>query len=424
MSILIIILSALLFIALYSGIEIAYLSSNKFKIELDNKQGKLSARIISFFVKSPSKFICTVLVGMNVALVIYGTFMSELLKPRVEHLLPLAYQQEYWILIIETIITTVFLLLTGEFLPKVLFNINPNQTISFFSYFILVSYIVLFPVVWLILTITHFLLRLFFKIDFAEDAPTFGRVDLDHYIEDISSKMSHKSEMKKEIKMFQNALDFDALKIRQCMIPRTEFISIDVTKPVNDLRQMFINTGLSKILIYREISDNIIGFVHSYEMFKKPQDIQSIVLPVSVFPETLPAKDLLTHFTENHRSIALVVDEFGVTSGMVTIEDIIEEIFGEIDDEHDIEELIEGRIGENEYIFSGRLEVEYLNSKYNLDMPETGDYKTLAGFIFHHHENVPEPKEEINISPFLITIQLIRHNRIEQVKLRVIKQVD
>lgn len=417
-----IIFSSLVFIALYSGIEIAYLSSNKFKIELDNKQGKLSARILAYFVKSPSKFICTALVGLNVALVVYGTFMSELLRPYVHSYLPYSYQTEYWTLIAETILTTIFLLLTGEFLPKVLFSINPNQTISFFSFFILLSYVVLFPVVWLILAITHFVLRLFFKIDFSEDEPTFGRVDLDHYIEDISSKMSHKSELKKEIKMFQNALDFDALKIRQCMIPRTEFISIDIKRPVNELRQMFIRTGLSKILVYRDNPDNITGFVHSYEMFKKPTDIQSIVLPASVFPETLPAKDLLTHFTENHRSIALVVDEFGVISGMVTIEDIIEEIFGEIDDEHDIEELIEGRIGDNEYIFSGRLEVEYLNSKYNLALPETGDYKTLAGFIFHHHQNVPEPKEEINISPFLITIQLMKNNRIEQVKLRLIKQ--
>jgi putative hemolysin len=421
MDYLIVIFSSLLFIAFYSGIEIAYLSSNKFQIELDNKQGKLNARILAFFVKSPSKFICTVLVGLNVALVIYATYMAQILKPQIESLLPVAYQTEFWVLIIETIITTIFLLLTGEFLPKILFSINPNQTLGFFSVLILISYVLLFPVVWLILQITHFLLGKLFKIDFSEETPEFGRIDLDNYISEINTKMSHKSELKSEIKMFQNALDFDALKIRECMIPRTEIISIDAEAAIDDLKKMFSTTGVSKILVYRQSKDNIIGFVHSSEMFKNPSTIQSMILPVSVFPETLPAKDLLTHFTEIHRSVALVVDEFGNTSGIVTVEDIMEEIFGEIDDEHDIEDLVEGKISESEFIFSGRLEVDYLNAKYHLGIPDQDSYKTLAGFIFHHHESIPEPKEEITISPFLITVQSMHGNKIEQVRLKVLK---
>ncbi len=411
-----------MFVAFYSGIEIAYLSSNKFKIELDNKQGQISARIITYFVKSPSKFIATILVGLNVSLVIYGTYMSTLLSPYIHDLLPVQYAHEIWILIIETFVTTFFLLMAGEFLPKVLFSINPTQTLTFFSVIILLSYIILFPGVWIILKLTHFLLKNVFKIDFTEDAPTFGRIDLDNFISDINSKMSSKSELKKEIKMFQKALDFESLKVRQCMVPRTELVSLNADERIETLRKKFIETGLSKILIYRENADNIVGFVHSYEMFKHPADIQSILLPVSVFPETAATKDLLTHFTENHRSVALVVDEFGLTSGMVTVEDIIEEIFGEIDDEHDIEELVEGKIGNNEFIFSGRLEIDYINNKYHLNIPESEEYTTLAGYIFHHHENIPTVKEEILISPFIITVQAVAGNRIEQVKVRVIKE--
>lgn len=417
----IIIFTTILFIAFYSGIEIAYLSSNKFQIELDNKQGKLSARILAFFVKSPSKFICTVLIGMNVALVIYGTYMSQLLRPQIESLLPFNYQTEFSLLIIETIITTIFLLITGEFLPKILFSINPNQTLSFFSVLIWVSYIILYPAVWLILHITHFVLKLFFKIDFSEEAPEFGRIDLDNYISEINKKMSSKSELKTEIKMFQNALDFEALKIRQCMIPRTEIISISEAESIATLKQKFTETGVSKIMVHRQSPDNIVGFVHSSEIFKQPDSIQSMVLPVSVFPETLPAKDLLTHFTESHRSVAVVVDEYGSTSGIVTVEDIMEEIFGEIDDEHDISDLVEGKISDNEFVFSGRLEIDYLNTKYHLNIPYDDNYKSLAGFILHHHQNIPEPKQEITIHPFILTVQTIHENRIEQVKLKVIQ---
>ncbi|MBK7856261.1 MAG: HlyC/CorC family transporter [Bacteroidetes bacterium] len=420
MDYLLVIFSTILFIAFYSGIEIAYLSSNKFQIELDNKQGKLSARILSYFVKSPSKFICTVLVGMNIALVIYGTYMSQLLKPYIQEWLPFNYQSEFPILVIETIITTIFLLIAGEFLPKVLFSINPNQTLNFFSIIIWFSYIFLFPAVWLILQITHFVLKLLFKIDFSEETPEFGRIDLDNYITEIN-KNAGKSELKTEIKMFQNALDFESLKIRQCMIPRTEIISISETESIPVLKKKFTDTGVSKIMVYRQSPDNIIGFVHSSEIFKNPESIQSMVLPVSLFPETLPAKDLLSHFTENHRSVAVVVDEFGSTSGIVTVEDIMEEIFGEINDEHDIEDLVEGKISDNEFIFSGRLEIDYLNTKYHLNLPYNDSYKSLAGFILHQHENIPEPKEEISIPPFIITIQTLHQNRIDQVKMKVIK---
>ncbi len=418
MSIPIIILGALVLIAFFSGIEIAFLSSNKFKIELENKQGAFTAKILNYFVKAPSKFICTALVGINIALVIYGTYMAMLLDPFIRNILPADYHSELLILVLQTIISTFLVLLAGEFFPKILFRINPNEILSFFSIPVFLFYILLYPVVSLILGITHFALRTLFKFDFAEASPSFGRIDLDHYLSNINSKSTENSEINTEIEMFQAALDFSKIKIRSCMIPRMEIIAMNVEESIETLRKKFIETGLSRILIYRDRIDNIIGFVHSYEMFKHPQNIQSIMLPASVFPETMSAQELLSHFTREHRSVAVVVDEHGVTSGMVTVEDVIEEIFGEIQDEHDVQEFVEKKISSNEYIFSGRLEVDYLNEKYNLGIPE-GEYETLAGFIFHYHENIPEVNESITAENFSIKILVVKSNRIEQVKLKV-----
>jgi magnesium and cobalt exporter, CNNM family len=414
----IIILSSMLFIGFFSGIELAFLSANKFKIELENKQGRFTAKILSYFVKAPSKFICTVLVGLNIALVIYGTYMAHLLEPIIYDFLPDRYQSEVLSLILETFISTLFLLVAGEFLPKILFRINPNETLSFFSLPVFAFYILFYPVVVLILGITHFGLRTLFKIDFTENRPLFGRIDLDHYLSNISTKNIENSEINTEIEMFQAALDFSKIKIRNCMIPRMEIVAMNVDAPVETLRNKFIETRLSRILIYRDAIENIIGFVHSYEMFRHPQNIQSIILPVSIFPETMSAQEVLRHFTQEHRSVAVVVDEHGTTSGMITVEDVIEEIFGEIQDEHDVQELIENKISESEYILSGRLEVDYLNEKYNLKIPK-GNYETLAGFIFHYHESIPELNEIITIPPFVIKVLTLKANRIEQVRLRI-----
>ncbi len=401
----------------FSGIEIAFLSSNKFKIELDNKQGRLPARLLSHFVKSPSRFICTILVGINIAIVVYGVTMERILEPLIYSWLPEQYESAGMILLIQTIISTLVILVTGEFIPKVLFRINPNQTLYFFSWVIMLAYVILYPVVYLILSITHLVLRIVFKIKFTEDKPLFGRIDLDQYVEELHSGLTQKNAVNSGIQIFQNALDFNEVIVRECMIPRTEVIAMKSDEPVEALRQKFIETGLSRIMIYNESPDYIIGFTHSSEMFKKPESIRAILLPILIVPETFAARELLTMFTQQHKSVALVVDEYGMTAGIITMEDIMEEIFGEIEDEHDIEDLVEGRIGKNEYVFSGRLEIDYLNNKYNLGIPVTGDYETLAGFIFHHHENIPEPNEQLVIPPFVIKIQAIKGNRIEQVKL-------
>ncbi|MEO8146807.1 MAG: hemolysin family protein [Bacteroidia bacterium] len=415
-----VIITTLLFTAFFAGIEIAFVSSNKFRIELDNAQGVFSARILSYFIKSPSRFIITSLLGVNVALVFYAMNMEELLDPYVHGWLPQRYRYEFTELAIKTILSTFVILIAGEFIPKVLFRINPNQTLNLFAFLIFAFYILVYPVVWLILKLAHLILHSIFKMDFVEDKPAFGRIDLDFYINEINTRQNSKSEINTEIQMFQNALDFDRLKVRECMIPRIEIVAVGIEEPVDELRKLFIQTGLSKILVYRNSIDYIIGFVHSLEMFKKPQNIQSVLLPIAVVPETMPAREMMTLLTQQRKSVAVVVDEHGNTSGMVTIEDIMEEIFGEIDDEHDTEELVEKKINNNEYLFSGRLEIDYINDNYNLEIPE-GEYSTLAGFIIHHHESIPAKNEVVVIPPFSITIEEIKNNRIEQVNFKKVE---
>ncbi len=416
-----IIIFTLLFSAFASGSEIAFISSNKLRIELDRKQGSFSAKIIAGFVKSPSQFIATMLLANNVALVIYGIVFSEQLLSRdvLKSWLPHQLTSEAGLLIIQTLISTLLILVTAEFIPKVLFRLNPNGILNALAVPILLLYYFFYPVVYVVLTITKFVMKKIFRLEFVEEKPLFGRIDLDFYIRELTSKNSQVEEMNSEIRIFQNALDFTEVKVRECMIPRKEIVAISTDEPVEKLRELFIETKLSKILVYRDSIDNIIGFVHSSEMFKLPQEIASVLLPISIVPEVMPANELLTLFTNQHKSIALVVDEFGGTSGMVTIEDVIEEIFGEIQDEHDVPDQFEKQLNENEFIFSGRLEIDVLNKKYNLDIPEHETYETLAGFIFYHHENIPEPHEEIIIPPFNITVMQVKDNRIEQVRLKV-----
>ncbi len=417
-----IILLSLLFSAFASGSEIAFISLNKLRIELDRSQGSIPAKIIWGFVKTPSKFIATMLVANNVALVIYGTIMAQdiLTMELLRSYLPKQLHAEGSLLIIQTITSTLIILVFAEFLPKALFRINPNGILKLLAIPIkLISYL-LAPIVWIVLGIGRFILRRVMGIEITDERPVFGKVDLDFYIKDLTSKNSQVDEMDAEIRIFQNALDFKDVKVRECMIPRKEIIAIDVEESINALRQKFIETELSRIMVYRDNIDNIIGFAHSTEMFRRPDDIKQILLPVSIVPEVMAADELLKQFTNQHRSVAIVVDEFGGTSGLITLEDLIEEIFGEIQDEHDVSEGTEKQINENEFLFSGRLEIDYLNKKYELNFPEHESYETLGGFIFHHHENIPSPGEEIMIPPFAITAVKVKNNKIEQVRLKII----
>ena len=416
-----IILITLLFSAFSSGTEIAFLSANKLRIELDRSQGSFSARILWNFVKSPSRFIASMLIANNIALVIYGIVMSEHLMTRewLRTQLPNQLHGNGMLLVIQTFLSTIIILVAAEFIPKAVFRINPNATLSLLAIPIRMLYYLLSPIVWIIINLSRFFMRVLFRIDFHEERPVFGRVDLDLYIRELTSKNNQVEEMDTEIRIFQNALDFKEVKVRECMIPRNEIVSIDVDQPVSELLRLFVETKLSKILVYRNNIDNIIGFVHSSEMFNHPADITHMLLPVTIVPEVMSANEVLKQFTNMHRSVAVIVDEYGGTAGMVTIEDVIEEIFGEIHDEHDVPEETEKKIGEGEYIFSGRLEINYLNKKYDLNIPEHEDYETLGGFIFQNHESIPETNEEVIIPPFTIVVQKVKHNRIEQVKLKV-----
>jgi CBS domain containing-hemolysin-like protein len=378
-----------------------------------------SARIISDFTKTPSKFIGALLLGNNIALVIYGIAMAKLLEPVIINILPLHLSTEFVILIIQTIIATSIILFIAEFIPKALFRIYPNKILNFFAIPVKLFYLIFYPVIYVFIGFSEFVLKKLFRIKFTYKKYNFSPIDLDEYVKEFIPADDNESELNQEIQMFQNAIDFRNVKLRECMIPRTEIIALNKNESIDVLKQNFIDTGHSKILIYKESVDDIIGYTHSYDMFKNPSSIKSILKSVIIVPETMLANKVLSMMIQQHKSIAVVVDEFGGTSGMITMEDIIEEIFGEIEDEYDVEELIEKQIKNNEYIFSARLEIDYLNEKYKLNLPESDDYETLAGLILHHHENIPENGEQIIIGHFIFNILLASQTRIEQIHLKI-----
>ncbi len=398
--------------AFFSGMEIAFISANKFQIELQNKQGKFWAQIFSYFNKHPSRFISTMLLGNNISLVVYGMMMALLLEPP----MALFIQSGIVVILLQTLLSTMLILITAEFLPKALFRINPGVMLSTFAIPSAIAYIVLYPVVYLTTSLADFILKRLFRVKTVKEDVSFGRVDLDNYLREATFNIREDQEIEHEIEIFQNALSFSEIKVRECMVPRTEIVALEVMSPVEELIGMFVETGLSKIMIYRDTIDHIIGYVHSFEMFKKPNHVREVLLPVINVPETMPAQELLLQFTQQHRSVAVIMDEFGGTSGMITIEDVVEEIFGEIDDEHDVDEMVEKVMDENTWEFSARLEIDYLNKEYGLGLPESDDYSTLGGFITHEHESIPEKNEEIVISPFKFTALQVKNNRIEVVR--------
>ena len=410
---LVIIASCLFFSAFFSGMEIAFVSANKLRIELQKKQGQLSAKIFSYFAKSPGLFIGCMLVGNNVALVIYGIKMAALLDP----VIALYINSELGILLIQTLIATSLVLVTAEFIPKTLFRINPNKILNYLAIPSLIAFGIIYPFAVVVISISEFILKTFLKIEFIKEKPVFGKVDLDHYLNESEQPNSEDEET--EIQIFRNALDFSNIKLRDCMVPRTEIVSLSIDDDINVLKEKFIETGLSKILIYRDDMENIIGYVHSKEIFNKPKSIKNTLLPVSIVPESMTANEMLKLFTKQQRSVALVVDEFGGTSGIVTIEDIVEELFGEIEDEHDKMETTDKKLGDNDFIFSGRAEIDYLNEKYKLQLPESEDYETVSGMITFHHENIPDVNEEIQLENFLFKITKVSETRVELIHMKV-----
>lgn len=410
---LIYVLVAILFSAFFSGMEIAFISANRLKIELEKKQGDFSAKILSGFIQKPASFIGTMLIGNNIALVIYSMAMAMLLEPFI-----LVYtSSEGVLLLVQTLISTIIVLFFAEFLPKALLRINPNFALKFAAIPLKVIYLVLFPLTYVTTLLSNGILKLF-RVDVSQSNLAFSKIDLEHFVLDIQERQEKGEEIEHEIQIFKNALDFTDVKARECMIHRTEIIAMDIDDSIDELKEKFIETELSKILIYRGSIDNIIGYVHSLELFKKPESIKSILLPVSIVPESMPASEILKQFINQRRSMAVVVDEFGGTSGVITTEDIIEEIFGEIEDEHDVEELIELQVDDDTFLFSAKTEIDYINDKYKLNLPESEEYETLGGLIFYKHESIPEKDEIITISNYRFKIEEVSNNKIELIRVQ------
>jgi len=410
----VIIFISLLFTAFFSGAEIAFVSANRLKIELDGKHGSLSGRILTFFVKNTSTLISALLVGNNAALVVYGIFMAKLLDPLIRQV----SSEHAVILISQTVLATIIVLITAEFLPKAFFRINPNRKLKLLAIPLLVVYILLYIPTILTTGFSRLFLRVI-GVDTSFSQQAYTRVDLDHYVRDINEHVSSRSELDNEIQILKNALEFSKVRARDCLIPRTEMEAVSIDEDITELRKKFVETGYSKIIIYRDSIDNVIGYVHVFELFHRPKSIREILLPVFIVPEAILVKELLPQFTKNKRSIAIVVDEFGGTSGMITIEDIIEEIFGEIKDEHDVEERIERKIDTKTFVFSGRLEIDYLNQQYQLNIEESDAYETLAGFVIHKLEDIPAPNTLFETDQHIFTVMEVSEAKIDLVKVRL-----
>lgn len=414
-----VIILCLIFSAFFSGMEIAFVSANKIYLEIEKKQDDFISKILTKLTEKPSKFIAAMLIGNNIALVIYGFFAGDLLMRWFENLgLQLTDLSD---LLLQTVVSTVIVLMTSEFLPKVFFQIYANSFLKFFAVPAYFFYWLFYYISSFIIWISDHLLRLFFKTDGDQITLSFSKVELGNYISEQMNAVQDPETVDSEIQIFQNALEFSGVKARDIMTPRTELIAVDLYSSVADLRQLFIETGYSKILVYLNTLDDIVGYVHSFELFKKPRTIKSIMIPVEFVPETIFIKDVLNLLTKKRKSVAVVLDEYGGTSGIITTEDIVEELFGEIEDEHDSDEtLTETQLDAKNYIFSTRLDVAYLNETYKLTIPESDSYSTLGGFIVDFSKEIPQKGEQITIENYQFTIEAATNKKIELVKLVVL----
>jgi len=418
MNIIFIILLAIILSAFFSGMEIAFVASNRLRIELDRKQGVFGSRIVKVFADNPGQYIATMLIGNNFSLVIYGLVFSKILGSVLTPILG----SDLLVLLINTVLSTAIILLVAEFLPKTIFIISPNFFLKFLSIPTLFFYFLFYPVSKFTLAVSNLFIRVFFRIKPGEKKQenlVFSKVDLDHFVS-LSKQSKEESEPDHhDIRIFQNALDFSNVKLRECMVPRTEIEAVSSDSTIEQLKDKFIETRLSRILIYEETIDNIVGYFELKDIFKNPSEIRSMIRKIAIVPETMPANKLLKLFVEEKKNIALVVDEFGGTSGMVTIEDVLEEIVGDIEDEHDTTDLIEKIVGPNEYILSGRFEIDYLNEKYHLNLPAEDDYETLAGMILFYHGSIPGNNDVIRVRNFVIKVLKASSTRLELVNLKV-----
>lgn len=413
-----IIILCLILSAFFSGMEIAFISSNKIYLEIEKKQDDFTSQILTKLTQNPSKFIATMLVGNNIALVVYGFYMGELIMNWI--VFSGYHFSNFSNLLIQTFVSTFVVLITAEFFPKVFFQIYANSLIKIFAIPAYLFYLIFYSISSFVLWISDFMLIKFFKTKGDEVQLFFSKVELGNYITEQMSGVESHENVDSEIQLFQNALEFSGVKARDIMTPRTEIAAVDIYDSVAKLKEKFVETGYSKILVSQNSLDDIIGYIHSFDLFKKPRTIKSIIIPVEFVPETIFIKDVLQLLTKKRKSVAVVLDEYGGTSGMISIEDIVEELFGEIEDEHDdVEELIEKVIDENTYIFSARLDVEYINETYKLDIPESDSYGTLGGFIVDFTTEIPQQGDKIVIEKFHFTIEETTNTKIELVKMEI-----
>jgi len=413
----VVILISLLFSAFFSGMEIAFLASNRLKVALERNKGTLFGNTIDIFYKRESTFIAFLLLGNNIAIVLFGMYSAALLEPIIHSW---GVHREGVVLLLQTTLSTLLVLITAEFLPKAVVQLNPNRFLRLFTFPMFLIYVLLFIPTQVVMLLSTAVLALL-RVDRSKNVKVFSKIDLENYVQELSERIDEEEDFGNEMQILQNALDFSNIKARDCMIPRTEIIALEVNDDINNLRNLFIEKGLSKIIIYRDTIDNIIGYVHSFEMFKQPMLIRQILIPISFVPSALPGKELLEMFTKKSANISVVVDEYGGTAGIITIEDVIEEIFGEIEDEHDKEDWLEEKINEHEYRFSARADIDYLNEEYDLELPESESYETLGGLILNELESIPEVGETVKLEDHTFIIEQVSDRRIEVVRIHVNK---
>ena len=418
MSIIIYLLITMAFSAFFSGMEIAFVSVDKLRFEMDRKGG-VSSRILSLFFRNPNDFISTMLVGNNIALVIYGILMAQIIG---DNLLAGWITNHFVMVLIQTVISTLIILVTGEFLPKTLFKINPNLVLNVCALPLFICYIILYPISKFSSGVSYLFLRLFgMKVNKEASAKAFGKVDLDYFVQSSIDNAESEETLDTEVKIFQNALDFSTVKIRDCIVPRTEVVAVALDTSLEELKNRFVESGISKIIVYDGNIDNVVGYIHSSEMFRNPKDWRDHVKEVPIVPETMAAHKLMKLFMQHKKTIAVVVDEFGGTSGIVSLEDLVEEIFGDIEDEHDNTSYICKQIGEHEYVLSARLEIEKVNETFDLDLPESDDYLTVGGLILNQYQSFPKLHELVSVGKYQFKIIKVTATKIELVRLKVME---
>ena len=396
------------------------MSANKLQIELQNKQGLLSGKILSRFLQKPGEFIGTTLIGNTISLVVYGIFMANLLEPMIRGWLPQDVDNQASVLIIQTIISTIIVLITAEFVPKSIFILDPNRMLSAMSIPFQFIYYLMFPVVWFVVGLSRLFITKILGLEYSEDKPVFKVTDLNSFIQNNLHQGKQDGQVEIDTKIFDNAVEFKTIKVRECMVPRTDIIAVDIEDSMENLKEVFAESGHSKIIVYKESIDDVIGYCHQLELFRKPKKISDILTSIIIVPESALANELLIQFIKERKSLALVVDEFGGTSGIVSMEDIIEEIFGEIQDEYDSDDLIEQQISDHEFLLSARHEIDYLNEKYDWELPY-GEFETLAGFILSLTEDIPNKGQSVIYDHFTFTVVAKLDHRIETIKVKINK---